>query len=393
MKHRALSIAVRTPLLALAVLLAVGCSSDGSPTESRIEASTATLTGSVTLGSQGVVVGVAEDATAGVTVRIQGTGLSTATDASGDFSLPGVPTGNQVVVFESGQSAAPLPVEEIQPDERIEIDVTVRGSSVTVDSMDRSSESGPGNDEQQGDEGDEGEEGEEEEIDLSLEIQPRSWNLEWEHSSGTVSALIRGAGFERIDLGSIVLVGTSGDELEPASVRRQGNHVRARFDKTDALATLDDPEAGEMHDVIIRLLVDEEEMDLTFAVRIVGPEDDDEGDEEEEETEPLSLEIQPRSWNTNWDRSSGTVSAFIRGDAIDEIDLDSILLVGTSGDELAPASVGRQGNNVRARFGQADAFATLDDPQPGEMHTIVVRFEVDGAEEELTFDVKIVGSS
>ncbi|MDX1632678.1 MAG: hypothetical protein R3234_12485, partial [Thermoanaerobaculia bacterium] len=230
-----------------------------------------------------------------------------------------------------------------------------------------------------------------------LEIQPQTWNTNWEKSSGTVSALIRGPGFEQIDLGSIVLVGTSteADALEPSSVGRQGNNVRARFGKADALATLHEPEPGETHDIIVRFLVDGETMELTFTVRIVGPEDDDEGDEEEdeEETEPLSLEIQPKSWNTNWEKSSGTVSALIRGDEIDEIDLGSIVLIGTSAeaDALEPSSVGRQGNNVRARFRKADAFATLHEPEPGETHTIIIRFTVGGGEEELTFDVKIVG--
>ncbi|MDX1631302.1 MAG: carboxypeptidase-like regulatory domain-containing protein, partial [Thermoanaerobaculia bacterium] len=140
MKHRALSILVRSPFLLLAALLAAGCSSDGSPTESQIQAASASLSGSVTLGSQGAVMNTTGEASSGVTVRVQGTALSTTTDASGQFHLPGVPTGNQVVVFETGQSAAPLSIQDIRPNERIRVDVTVRGTSVTVDSMDRSSE-------------------------------------------------------------------------------------------------------------------------------------------------------------------------------------------------------------------------------------------------------------
>ena len=362
-----------------------GCSSGGdSPTETSIApgAGSANLSGSVTVGGQPVMVGDGAAATAGVTVRIQGTSLATTTGADGRFSLAGVPGGNQVVVFEAAAGAAPLPIEAIQPGEQIEVEVTLRGSSVVVDEMTRSSQS----------DDEEGEEGEEDDAEtaITLEIQPQAWNLEWEHSSGTVSALFRGPGFEKIDLESIVLVGTSGDEIDPTRVTRQGNNVRARFGKADALATLDDPQPGETHEILLLFTVDGEPQELTFTIRVVGDDEEDDG-EDDEPFVPLSLEIQPQSWNTNWVGSNGTVSAKIQGTDFDRIDLDSVVLIGSSGDTVDPVDVSRQGNHVRARFAQSEAFASLDDPEPGQTHTVTVEFTVDGAPESLIYDIKVVG--
>ena len=198
-------------------------------------------------------------------------------------------------------------------------------------------------------------------------------------ATGTVSALIRGEGLGEIDLDSIVLVGTDDAEAPVAALRvsRQGNQIRAFFAKDDAIASLDTPSRGEVHEVTIELTTgeDDTEKSLTDQVRIVGPaggggDDDDEVD--------LDLAIQADHWNINWARSNGTVSALIRGEGLADIDLNSIELVGTDPDaEPLPAlRASRNGNHVRAFFAKDDAFATLDTPRPGEMHEITIRLTV-----------------
>jgi hypothetical protein len=88
-----------------------------------------------------------------------------------------------------------------------------------------------------------------------------------------VSAFIRGSGFERIDLDSIVLIGTdpAAEPLEPTRVDRQGNHVRAFFAQSAAIGILDTPQPGEVHTLTIELTVEGEPVTLTADVRVVGP--------------------------------------------------------------------------------------------------------------------------
>lgn len=339
-------------------------------------------------GSRGGPTATASPATsgAGVVVRVQGTDLSTTAGADGRFLLQGVPGGDRVLVFETPQSAAPLPIQDIQPSETIRLSVTVSGSNATVTDMDR-----------------DGGEDAEGELDLRLQLSPDTWNLNYENSSGTVTAFIRGQGFRDVILESIVLVGDAMDAepLEPVSASRQGNHVRARFAKSEVLGILDGPEDGSVHTVALRFEVDGVDglQELTAEVRIVGPDEDDEEDEEEdgedEELGNLSLQLSPATWNTNWDKANGHVTAFIRGTGLAAIDTDSIELEGDDPEaEPLPASSARlEGNHVRAQFPQNQVLGLLDDPQPGQTHMVVVRFTADeGAETfELEADVRIVG--
>jgi hypothetical protein len=124
---------------------------------------------------------------------------------------------------------------------------------------------GPGGDDDDGDD--------EEEVDLRLDIQPDAWNLNWRKSRGTVTALIRGDGLSTIDLTSIVLVGTdpAAAPLPALRAKLSGNHVRAWFSQSAALATLDTPKRGEAHEVTIRLTADGAEVELVDEIRIVGP--------------------------------------------------------------------------------------------------------------------------
>ena len=101
------TLAVFTLALGASLTLAACNGGGSSPTEPSVDsgAASASLSGSVTVGAQGLVVGAPHPATAGVTVRIQGTNLATTTDAKGSFSLGSVPSGTQVVVFETSSSA------------------------------------------------------------------------------------------------------------------------------------------------------------------------------------------------------------------------------------------------------------------------------------------------
>jgi uncharacterized protein YjbI with pentapeptide repeats len=227
--------------------------------------------------------------------------------------------------------------------------------------------------------------------DLALQMQPDVWNTNWSHSSGTVSAMITGSNLNKIDLSSITLSGkTGGTPVTPQRTQLAGNNLRAFFRQSDAIGSLDKPKPGTTVDVTIQLTIDGTSKTLTAHIRIVGPNGGGGGDDGETD---LTLEIQPDSWNTNWPRSNGTVSALITGGDLSKVDLKSIVLIGTDA-AAAPLSAqraSRSGNHVRAFFSMADAYKTLDTPKPGEKHKITIELSVGGTKTDLTYQIRVVG--
>lgn len=400
--HRTAFTLFLLPVLALGAACGGGGASS-SPTDPGTAApplGTASIEGQVSVGggsgnlSSGLGSTAAADQTgAGVTVRVQGTGLSTRADSGGAFHLAGVPQGNQVVVFETSGSSAGVQIDDIAPSESIRMEVVVEGSTARVESLDRDA----------GEDAEEPEDDPEEpgELSLSLQISPDTWNTNYENSSGTVTAFIRGEGFTEVILDSIVMVGDddAAAALDPISATREGNHVRVRFAKSDVLDLLADPQPGSVHQVCLELLAEgfDTTQVLCHDIRIVGPGDDEEDDgEEEEELGDLSLELSPSSWNLNYDGSSGTVTAFVRGTGLGAIDTDSIELEGDdSAAEPLPASFARlEGNHVRAQFPKSELLDLLLDPAPKSTHEVTVRFTSDGGAEthELTAEIRVVGN-
>jgi hypothetical protein len=208
--------------------------------------------------------------------------------------------------------------------------------------------------------------------------------------------LVRGGDAMRIDPATVLLVGDAGT-ASPQRVQTSGGQLRAFFSMSDAWAVLTDPDPGETHDVHLTFTVTaggtSTSGDLATRVRIVGPRggDDDDGEVD------IDLSVQPNAWNTNWTHANGTVSAVLRGDIAD-VDVDSIVLVGDDATAAVvhPVDARRTGNHVRARFRMSEAFDSLDDPDPGEVHVVTIRFNVAGTggtstAMELTARVRIVG--
>ena len=226
--------------------------------------------------------------------------------------------------------------------------------------------------------------------ELALQFQPNVWNVNWERSAGSVSALIRGADAADVDRDSIVMLCEGGEELEPVRVQGSGGQIRALFLHSDAIECLDDPDPREVHEVTVRFTVDGGAAEeLTANVRIVGPPGG--GDDENDTADEVRAQVQPKTWNVNWANAQGTVSILLMGDVTD-VDLDTIVLVGSAGTEVQPVDVRRVGNHVRARFPMDEAFDSLDDPDPGETHEIEVKFlDEAAASHEITLRVRIVG--
>lgn len=231
--------------------------------------------------------------------------------------------------------------------------------------------------------------------ELSLEIEPEEWNLNFVNSSGLVKAFIEGENLDTIDLESFKMQGDNPgiEPLAADSASLKGDHIQVRFPKNLVIGLLFSPEEGSTHTITILFLVKEtgEELFLTANIVIEDDEDDDDDDDGEGEGESdLELTISPKNWNLNYDTSSGNVTAFIRGDGIDSIDLDSIQMYGDNGAApLAADGAKLAGNHVQADFPKNQVLALLDNPAKGSVHQITVAFTVNGSKVELTYDISI----
>ena len=232
--------------------------------------------------------------------------------------------------------------------------------------------------------------------ELSFEIRPDVWNTNWEHSAGNVQAFVRGKDAAKIDTGSVQLVPEGGDAIDPRSVKVAGGQLIATFAKDEAFDALgDNVHSGDRVKLTLKFEVADEAKELTDQIRIVGPDPRDDGDDDGPGEQ--SLKISPDDWNTNWAHSAGMVHVFIRGDNLRDIDRDSIRLVGDDADAepLEPLDVRLVGNGkqIVARFSKSAAFATLDDPDSGEEHTVKIIYRIGDAttDTELSEEVHIVG--
>jgi len=233
--------------------------------------------------------------------------------------------------------------------------------------------------------------------DLELEIDPDEWSLNYYKSAGTVEVFIEGEDIDKIDLNTIEMMGdnTNADPLVPVSVSINRNHIHARFAKSQVLDLLLNPEEGSTHTITVSFQEiesdDNERIELKDEITI----EDDDDDEEDPEPSELELQLAPDVWNLNYDKSSGNVKAFLRGEGIENIDLDSIEMEGdNSGAEPLPAvSASRQGNHVKAEFPKNELLALLSSPAEGSTHTITVTFlEVNGSvRKKVSTEVRITG--
>jgi hypothetical protein len=179
----------------------------------------------------------------------------------------------------------------------------------------------------------------------------------------------------------------SASPLPATSASIKGRHVHAKFPKNQVSDLLLNPEPGSTHTIIVSFLpiggTEEDRIELTAEITI---EDDD---DEEPEPSDLSLKIIPSTWNMNYYGSAGTVTAQIKGDGIEDIDLDSIEMTGDSGQVLSATSAKLSGNHINADFPKSQVLDLLDSPAKGTTHTVTVRFMNGGQLQELTAQVNI----
>jgi hypothetical protein len=224
---------------------------------------------------------------------------------------------------------------------------------------------------------------------IVLTISQPQWGLNYSSSMGHIEIFLQGDSVDGIILGSIEMKGdnTSAVPLKPDSADFVGaNRVRALFEKNRVLALLANPSQGSTHIIIVSFKTDPsgESFDVTSQVTVSNYVED--GD-----TLPLTLDIDPDEWSLNYTNSAGTVEAFLRGEGFDQVDTNSIQMVGDNPDAvpLAALSASIRGDHVHARFPKNQVIGLLLDPAPGTTHTIIVSYLLNGGTERLELSAVI----
>ncbi len=231
--------------------------------------------------------------------------------------------------------------------------------------------------------------------ELTLEIDPVEWSLNFPNSRGTVEAFIRGEGIDQIDLNSFQMMGdnTLALPLAASSTSINNDHIHARFPKNQVIGLLLDPQEGSVHTITVSFLPigGTERIELTAEITIEDDDDDDDDDPDDPDPSDLSLQLNPSQWNMKYSSSSGKVQAQIRGTGIEDIDLETIEMEGDNpaAEPLSATSASRQGNHVSADFPKNKVLNLLLNPAKGTTHTVTVSFMLGGERQELSTQVNI----
>jgi hypothetical protein len=246
-------------LLSLASLAMVvaACSGGGSSSSASNPTSPSPTP---VLGSASIAGSVVESgrAATGVRVEVDGQNLQSVTDGQGRFRLEGVAAGDRVLTFDAGRGKAPVTLPGVGNGEALKIQVELHGSQATLVAV----------------EPDDGEDDDPPTLEpLSVQVSPSSWNTNWERSNGRLTVQFRGDGYDGIDPDSVVLVGDdpAALPLEPLRARVEGSHLKAQFTKSEALATLLEPQPGETRSITVEYELDGVPGFFEVDVRIVGP--------------------------------------------------------------------------------------------------------------------------
>lgn len=133
---------MRSLLPLLVIALSTACSGgSGNPAEPSPAADGATISGVVTgpavqAGGASMLSGPAATAGAGLTVSVAGTGISAPADATGRFTLTGVPAGDLELVFAGAGVNARLSLA-VREREQVTLRVTVNGSTAILNGEER----------------------------------------------------------------------------------------------------------------------------------------------------------------------------------------------------------------------------------------------------------------
>ncbi len=351
--------------------ITISCGQGQSPLSPQDElfgsSNAAILTGNVEITSSDISL-------SNIQVGIQGTNVSVTPNSSGDFRINNLPLGNPVVQVFVKDVISELPLENVQSGEEIRVRLRVGSDcNAALTHMERNKKK---------------------EGELTLQIQPKKWNLDWAESEDEVVAKINGEGHDTIQTDSVEIYGPDGVlmiENSELNIEIGGVYFKAKFLQKDAIALIEDPLSGMAYEITVKGTYGEDELpfELTDSIIIVGKAPRD--------AEELSIQVNPTKWNTNWTKSSGTVMVKFWGEGYDQIDPADILMIGPEDedgpedvDEISPVSWNLTDDHLIVQFSKEDALSLISEPSPGDKYVLQI---VDGvaASFEFEFVVEIVG--
>lgn len=358
-------------------LIAISCGQNQSPVSPQNDlfdtSNSAVLDGNVEITSSNISL-------ANIQVGIQGTNVSVAPNSNGDFKINNLPLGNPVVEVFVKDVISALPLENVQAKEEIRMRLQVGSNCLAkLTQMERNKKT---------------------EGELTLQIQPKKWNLDWTESGDEVVARINGEGYDTIQEDTVEIYGPDGILYIPSSsldIEVGGVYFKAKFSQSDAIGLIEDPLSGMPYEITVIGNYNNGESDVPFeltdTIVIVGKAPRD--------TEELSIQVNPQKWNTNWAKSSGTVMVKFWGDDYDLINPAAVLMVvPEDGDipedvgEIEPASWNLTDDQLIVKFSKKDALSLIPDPTPGDKYVLqILVLDSPGGSilHEFEFLVEIVG--
>jgi hypothetical protein len=346
--------------------LAIHCSRGQSPFSPDAVSNNAILNGTVVLS------GTSATSFGAIQIGVKGTSLYTYPDGNGNFQIDNLPTGNIVVEVSVMSELSDIQIDNIQSGEEIRIAIEVQSNNQAVLSNMERNRKFTGT--------------------LQAQIQPKKWNLNWIGSEDEVIAKISGEGYDQIVSESVKLVGPDGDRINSYEEDVGGTYFIAKFHQSDAIGIINDPMPGMNYDIRVEYVLDGETLYLQDTIEIVGKMPRD--------SEKLSIQVNPTKWNTNWDKSSGTVMVKFWGEGYDQIDPAAVIMIGPDDpdgpddvDVIYPVSSNLTDDQLIVKFSMKKAISIIPEPAAGDKHIIRITDDPNGGGSfSFEYAIEIVGS-
>lgn len=347
------------------LVMATNCSRSQSPFSPDAVSNKAILNGTVVLsGTSTTSFGV-------IQVGVKGTSLYTTPDGNGNFRIDNLPLGDIVVEVSVKSDVSDIQIDNVKSGEEIRIMVEVQSNNQAVlANMERNNESTE---------------------QLQVQIQPKKWNLNWGESEDEVVAKISGEGHDTIQTDSVEISGPDGImKIENANLVFEigGTYFIAKFRQSEAIEIINDPVPGMDYIIKVEYVLNGETLYLEDTIEIVGKMPRD--------SEELSIQVNPTKWNTNWEKSSGTVMVKFWGEGYNQIDppATTVMMVGPDdGGVIYPVASNLTDDHLIVKFSKKEAISIITEPTPGDKYVIRITNAPNGL---VTFSfeyaIKIVGS-
>jgi len=304
-------------------------------------------------------------------IGVKDTSLYTNPDGNGNFQIENLPLGNIVVEVLVKSDVSDIPINNVQSGEEIRITVQVQASNQAVMAhMERNKKSTGV---------------------LQVQIQPKKWNLNWVDSEDEVIAKISGVGYDQITPGSVKLVSPADQtdiiKIDSFDESIGGTYFIAKFHQNEAIGLITDPIPGMNYDIRVEYELEDVILYLEDTIEIIGKMPRD--------SEELSIQINPTKWNTNWEKSSGTVMVKFWGEGYDQIDPSTVIMFGPDGVKMTtPTGSNLTDDHLIVKFAMKKAISIIPDPKPGDKHVIRITGDIFNGGDPFDFDyaIEIVGS-